>query len=89
MRATTLSANRIQLIGGPWKWQKNISAVYVHRVSLSITDTHNLWDASASASAALVLNFTRAKLFILKKANKFVKTLISTVEMAIFKSPAQ
>lgn len=31
----------------------------------------------------------RAKWFILKNASKFVKILISRVETAIFKSPAQ
>lgn len=43
----------------------------------------NLW------SACLKLSFTRAKLFILKSANRFVKTLISIGETANFKSPAQ
>lgn len=38
---------------------------------------------------SLKLNFMRAKWFILQNASKFAKTLISTVEIAIFKSPAQ
>lgn len=38
---------------------------------------------------SLNLNFMRAKWFILKNASKFAKTLFSTVEIAIFKSPAQ
>lgn len=30
MRATTLSANRMQLIGGPWKLQKKTCPQYMH-----------------------------------------------------------
>lgn len=64
------------------KVTKNMSTVRAHSY-LSLT--HNI----SMKPVSLNLNFMRAKWFILKNASKFAKTLFSTVEIAIFKSPAQ